>query len=46
MSHPIVRFAAGGQLIYVLPNQPTLNQPAVIEVHSVEVTSLAQHEIV
>ena len=37
MAHPIVRFGPGGHLLYVLPNCPDMNQPAIVEIHSVEV---------
>ncbi|XP_078472081.1 protein transport protein Sec16A-like isoform X3 [Lampetra planeri] len=35
--HTIARFGPGGQLIKVLPNMPADGQPALVEIHNVEV---------
>lgn len=36
--HVCARFGPGGQLIKVVPNLPSEGQPALVEVHSMEVT--------
>ena len=41
IGHVIGRFGAGGHLIHVLPHQPKDNQPAIVELHSLEVSSLS-----
>ena len=35
--HFVGRFSSGGQLIKVLPNNPADGQPAMVEIHSIEV---------
>lgn len=37
MPHVCARFGPGGQLIRVIPNLPSEGQPALVEVHSMEV---------
>lgn len=37
MPHRCARFGPGGHLVQVLPNLPSAGQPALVEVHSMEV---------
>lgn len=37
MPHLCARFGPGGQLIKVIPNLPSEGQPALVEIHSMEV---------
>lgn len=39
--HICARFGPGGQLIKVLPNLPSEGQPALVEIHSMEVKTVA-----
>lgn len=37
MPHRCARFGPGGHLVQVLPNLPSAGQPALIDIHSMEV---------
>lgn len=38
MPHVCARFGPGGQLLKVIPNLPSEGQPALVEIHSLEVS--------
>lgn len=37
MPHCCARFGPGGHLVQVLPNMPSAGQPALVDIHSMEV---------
>lgn len=37
MPHRCARFGPGGHLVQVLPNLPSAGQPALVDIHSMEV---------
>lgn len=44
MPHLCARFGPGGFLIKVLPNLPSEGQPALVEIHSMEVKFISKKE--